>query len=147
MEKLGLSYDKICPINPSMIYCSVSGFGQYGPYSQFVGYDVVFQAMSGLMSVTGEEDGGPLRVGLPITDIFAALYASYSVCWRCIIVKKLVQASILTCHLSNSSVEVMGQLITTYASTRKLPRRFGNIYPYIAPYEPVATSDGTLVIA
>jgi crotonobetainyl-CoA:carnitine CoA-transferase CaiB-like acyl-CoA transferase len=79
MEKMGVSYERAAAANPRLIYCSVSGFGQTGPYSRLGGYDAIIQAMSGVMSVNGEQGSPPLRVGLPITDILAAQSAAYAV--------------------------------------------------------------------
>ena len=147
MDRLGLSYEKLREVNPRLVYCSVSGFGQWGPYSQLGGYDVIIQGMSGLMSITGEPDGEPLRVGLPITDILAALYAAYSVAltlfWR----EKTGEGQRIDISLFEAAVGAMGQWISIYSGTGRVPKRFGNRYPLISPYEPIKTRDGYVIVA
>jgi len=147
MGKLGLSYRQLKQTNSRLIYCAVSGFGQTGPYSQLGGYDAIVQGMSGIMSVTGEPDGEPLRVGLPITDIVAALYAAFSVAlalfWR----EKTGRGQFVDISLLEAGVGAMGQWVSVFAGTGEIPRRFGNKYPLISPYEPIETRDGHIMVA
>jgi CoA:oxalate CoA-transferase len=147
MDKLNLSYDDLRKINNRLIFCSISGFGQTGPYQKLGGYDAIIQAMSGIMSVTGEKEGPPLRVGVPITDILTAIYAAYAISLSLFVRERTGKGERIDVSLFDSAVAAMGQWISTYALLGTLPSRFGNKYPLIAPYEPFPTKDVPIVVA
>ena len=147
LDKLGLGYDQLKGVNPRLIFSEISGFGDVRPLRDVAAYDVVVQAMSGLMSITGEPDGEPLRIGLPMVDVLTALFCAYSVSlalrWR----DKTGQGQKVGISLLGSALEAVGQWITIYGGTKEVPTRSGNKYPLIAPYEPFKTRDGYIILA
>ena len=147
LEKLGLGYDDLKSINPKLVFCEISGFGDVQSFREVAAYDIVVQAMSGLMSITGEPDGEPLRIGLPMVDVLTALFCVYSISlalrWR----DKMGQGQRIGVSLLGSALEAVGQWITIYGGTKEVPTRSGNKYPLIAPYEPVRTKDGYIILA
>ncbi len=147
MKRLGLSYEALRKLNRRLVYCSVSGFGQTGPYSQLGGYDAIIQALSGLMSITGEADGPPLRVGVPITDILAALYAAFSVTLALFVRNRIGGGQMIDVSLLESGISAVSQWITISSLTGKPVQRFGNRYPLLAPYELFGTKDRPMVVA
>lgn len=147
MKKLSLSYSSVHRANPRLVYCSVSGFGQTGPYRNQGGYDAIIQAVSGLMSITGEENGSPMRVGVPITDILAALYAAYAVGLALLRRERTGVGEYIDVSLFESGVSAIAQWISISSLTRKPTKRFGNRYPLLAPYELFETKDRAIVVA
>ncbi|MEM4417818.1 MAG: CoA transferase [Nitrososphaerota archaeon] len=147
LERLGLSYDILSARNKGVILCSISGFGQTGPYSGLGGYDVIVQAMSGIMSVTGEPDGEPMRVGFPVADILASLYSTYSIIAALYRREKTGEGEWIDISLYDAAVSAMGQWLSIYLGSGRLPERFGNKYPLIAPYEPFKARDGYIMLA
>jgi len=147
MERLGLSYSFLRGLNERLVYCSISGFGQTGPYSQLPGYDVIVQGMSGLMSVTGEAEGPPLRVGVPIIDILTALNAAMAVCAALFVREKTGRGQFIDVSLLETGVMAMGQWLSGYLGAGEVPHRFGNRYPPLAPYEPFNVKDGWIIVA
>ena len=147
MKRLGLSYGVLRRLNRKIVYCSVSGFGQTGPYNRLGGYDAIIQALSGLMSVTGEAKGPPLRVGVPITDILAALYAAFSVTLALLARHRTNKGQRIDVSLFESGVSAVSQWITISNLTGAPLRRFGNSYPLLAPYELFETKDRPIVVA
>ena len=147
LEKLGLGYNDLKSINPKLVFCEISGFGDVQSLREVAAYDIVVQAMSGLMSITGEPDGEPLRIGLPMVDVLTALFCVYSISlalrWR----DKIGQGQRIGVSLLGSALEAVGQWITIYGGTKDVPTRSGNKYPLIAPYEPVRTKDGYIILA
>jgi crotonobetainyl-CoA:carnitine CoA-transferase CaiB-like acyl-CoA transferase len=147
LDKLGLGYDYLKSINPRLVFCEISGFGDVRSLRDVAAYDLVVQAMSGLMSITGEPDGEPLRIGLPMVDVLTALFCMYSVSlalrWR----DKMGQGQKIGVSLLGSALEAVGQWITIYGGTKEVPTRSGNKYPLIAPYEPLRTKDGYIILA
>lgn len=147
LEKLNLSYDDVKKINDSIIYCSISGFGQYGPYRDLGGYDAIIQAVSGIMSVNGEENGPPLRVGFPITDIAAAMYAATLIVSSLYFRERNKKSIYIDVSLYESAVSLVGQWITINLLTGKEIKRFGNKYPILSPYEVYRTKDREIMVA
>ncbi len=147
MKRLSLSYSSVRRSNPRLVYCSVSGFGQTGPYRHQGGYDAIIQAVSGLMSVTGEENGSPMRVGVPIIDILAALYAAYAIGLALLRRERTGVGENIDVSLFESGVSAVAQWISISSLTRKPTRRFGNRYPLLAPYELFETKDRPIVVA
>lgn len=145
--KYGLDRDSLTRINPRLIYCSITGFGQEGPWSQLPGFDAMIQAVSGLMSVTGYEKKPPLRVGIPVADILTGLYAVIAILTGLI----ARQTSAIGTKIDLSLYEVMlaslynqGQ---NYLVSGVPPKRTGDLHPTIVPYQRFATKDGDIVIA
>lgn len=147
MDKLGFSYEAVKKINPKIIYASISGFGQTGPYKSLPGYDVIAQAMSGIMSVTGWPDSAPTRTGTAIGDILAGLNC-------CIGILAALQGRSGTGHgeridisLVDCSVSAMETLLEIYLVEKRIPERIGNRYEFIYPYDSFPAKDGWVVIA
>ena len=147
LDKYGLDYKTLHNNYPSLIYCSITGFGQTGPYAKRAGYDFLMQGMSGLMSITGEPDGQPQKVGVAVTDIFTGLYAVIA-----------VQAALrsrdttgLGQHIDLSLLDVAtattANQAMNYLATGTPPNRRGNNHPNIVPYCAVSTSDGYIILA
>jgi CoA:oxalate CoA-transferase len=147
LTRLGFPYTRLRQLNPGLIYCAISGFGNSGPYSEFGGYDVLIQAMSGVMDVTGEEDGPPLRVGFPVTDIVAALYAAFSVVAAVCSRGASGKGQMIDASLFEAGVSSVAQWITINSLTGKEVKRFGNEYPLLAPYEVFDAEDRPFVMA
>ena len=151
LARYGLSYDDLKKINPGLIYCSVTGFGQTGPYRERPGYDFMIQGMGGMMSVTGEPDeapgGGPQRAGVPVADIITGMYASIAICAALAHREKTGAGQQLDLALLDSQIALLAYQNTNYFSTGKPPRRIGNLHPNIVPYQPFRTSDGSVILA
>ena len=151
LARYGLGYEDIRAINPSIIYCSVTGFGQTGPYKDRPGYDFMAQGMGGLMSVTGERDdlpgGGPQRVGVPIIDMTTGMYASVAICAA--IAHRAVsgQGQWIDVSLLDSCVAILANQAMNYFATGVSPASLGNAHPNIVPYQTFKTSDGALILA
>jgi crotonobetainyl-CoA:carnitine CoA-transferase CaiB-like acyl-CoA transferase len=151
LERFGLDYSSLKLINPRLIYCSISGFGQSGPYSHRPGYDPIFQAMSGLMSVTGKSDGepggGPVRTGFAIGDVTAGFYAV------CAILAALRHRDVVSNQgqhidlaLYDAQVSSLSHLGMMYLVTGQQPQRLGNASPITCPYQSFECSDGTIMV-
>lgn len=143
---LGLGYPELRELNPRLIYCSISGFGQTGPYRDRGGFDLIAQAMSGLMSVTGEPDGLPCKAGFPVTDLGTALYAAYGILSALHYRERTgegqqVDTSLFECGISWSIWHV-----ARYLGTGATPRRQGSAHPLSAPYQAFATADGNIIV-
>lgn len=147
MKKLGFPYPVLRRLNARLVYCSISGFGQTGPYRNLGGYDAIIQAMCGLMAVTGEADGPPLRVGTPITDIVAALYATLSILVALKVRERTGIGQAIDVSLFESGVSTIAQWITIVMLSGNHVDRFGNRYPLLAPYEVFKASDRPMVVA
>jgi formyl-CoA transferase len=151
LARYGLGYEDLKPLNPGLIYCSVTGFGQTGPYRERPGYDFMAQGMGGLMSVTGERDdlpgGGPQRVGVPIIDLTTGMYASIAVCaalaHRAVSGKgQWIDVALFDCCAAFLANQAMN-----YFATGESPGRLGNAHPNIVPYQTFATKDGNIILA
>ena len=147
LDKYGLDYNTLHNVYPSLIYCSITGFGQTGPYAKRAGYDFLMQGMSGLMSITGEPEGQPQKVGVAVTDIFTGLYAVIA-----------VQAALrsrdttgIGQHIDLSLLDVAtattANQAMNYLTTGISPNRKGNNHPNIVPYCAVSTKDGHIILA
>jgi crotonobetainyl-CoA:carnitine CoA-transferase CaiB-like acyl-CoA transferase len=151
LARYGLGYDDLQKINPRLIYCSVTGFGQTGPYKERPGYDFMIQGMGGMMSVTGEPDGapggGPQRAGVPIADIITGMYASIAICAALAHRAQSGQGQHLDLALLDSQIALLAYQNTNYFATGKPPRRIGNLHPNIVPYQPFRASDGEVILA
>ena len=151
LARYGLGYDDLAKINPRLIYCSVTGFGQTGPYREHPGYDFMIQGMGGMMSVTGEPDevpgGGPQRAGVPVADIITGMYASIAICAAIANRAETGKGQHLDLALLDSQIALMSYQNTNYFATGKPPARIGNLHPNIVPYQPFKTSDGSVILA
>ena len=147
MEKFGLDYDKLSKINPRLIYCSITGFGETGPYKHLAGYDFIIQAMSGLMSITGTQESGPQKVGIAITDVLTGLYACIGIQAAIIERNYSGKGQKLEVALYDSAVSALVNIGSNYLMSGKLPTLLGNQHANIVPYQTFKTSDGYIVIA
>jgi len=151
LARYGLAYDDLKQINPRLIYCSVTGFGQTGPYREHPGYDFMIQGMGGMMSVTGEPDGapggGPQRAGVPVADIITGMYASIAICAAIAHRAETGIGQQLDLALLDSQIALLAYQNTNYFATGKPPKRIGNLHPNIVPYQPFKTADGDVILA
>ncbi|MFQ3292798.1 CaiB/BaiF CoA transferase family protein, partial [Reinekea sp.] len=147
LKKYGLDYDTLKVINPKLIYCSITGFGQTGPYKERAGYDFMIQAMGGLMSVTGEPDGSPMKSGVALTDILTGLYASNAIQAALLYRYRTGAGQHIDMALLDVQVAAMANQAMNYLATHKSPERLGNAHPNIVPYQAFATSDNHFILA
>ncbi len=147
LKKFGLDYDSLKVLNPGLIYCSITGFGQNGPYASRPGYDFIIQGMSGIMSLTGERDGEPQKVGVAFADIFTALYSVIAIQAALAERRMTGQGSHIDMALLDSQVAVLANQALNYFVSGSTPTRIGNAHPNIVPYQVFETSDGHLIIA
>lgn len=151
LARYGLGYDDLKAINPALVYCSVTGFGQTGPYSHKPGYDFVFQAMSGLMSITGERDdlpgGGPQKVGIAVADITTGMYATVAVTSALLWRESSGQGQHLDIALLDCAMAFNSNQAVNYMASGKLPSRYGNAHSNAVPYQVFDTQDGQIVVA
>jgi len=151
LARYGLGYEDLKVLNPRLIYCSVTGFGQTGPYREHPGYDFMIQGMGGMMSVTGEPDGapggGPQRAGVPVADIITGMYASIAVCAAIAHRAETGFGQHLDLALLDSQIALLAYQNTNYFATGKPPGRIGNLHPNIVPYQPFRTADGDVILA
>lgn len=147
MEKFGLSYEALQAINDKIIYCSITGFGETGPYQDMPGYDFIIQAMSGLMSITGTEASGPQKVGIAITDVLTGLYASVGIQAALLEREQSQQGQKLDLSLYDSAVSSLINIGSNYLMNENIPTQLGNTHANIVPYQTFITKDGEMVIA
>jgi len=155
LARYRLGYDDLKALNPGLIYCSVTGFGQSGPYRERPGFDFMIQGMGGMMSVTGQPDGepggGPQRAGVPVADIMTGMYASIAICAA--LASRAAQGpnqgkgQHLDLALLDSQIALLAYQNTNYFATGTPPRRIGNLHPNIVPYQPFRTADGEVIVA
>jgi formyl-CoA transferase len=147
MDRLGLGYEQIHQSNPNVIYCSISGFGQKGPRSGEGGFDVTIQAMAGVMSVTGEPGGAPVKCGVPIADFSTGLYAAYSIAAALRNVQAGRGGTHIDVSLLGSTLGVAALQTSEFFGTGMAPRKLGSAHPRNAPYRAFRASDGSFVMA
>lgn len=151
LKKYGLDYDSLSRINPRLIYCSITGFGQDGPYADRPGYDALVQAMGGLMSVTGEPDdvpgGGPQKVGVAVVDILTGLYATNAILAALLHRAKSNQGQHIDIALLDVQVAALANQSGNYLLSGRVPQRMGSAHPSIVPYQPFACADGHVMLA
>lgn len=147
LRKYGLDYDSLKARNPKLIYCSITGFGQTGPYAGLAGYDYIVQGMSGFMSVTGEADGQPMKAGVAIADIFTGLYAVNAIQAALIHVLKTGQGQQIDMALLDVQAGILANQNMNFLVSGVSPGRLGNAHPNISPYEVMPTADGFLILA
>jgi formyl-CoA transferase len=147
MSRLGLGYPEIATINPKLVYCSISGFGQTGPERERPGYDAVVQGESGIMSVTGFPDGPPTKVGISIADLVAGLLAFQGILLALRVAERTGKGQWVDIALLDGQVSLLTFQAGAFFATGNNPTRKGNIHPMITPYETYQTSDGYVIIA
>jgi crotonobetainyl-CoA:carnitine CoA-transferase CaiB-like acyl-CoA transferase len=147
LKKYRLDYESLKAINPKLIYCSITGFGQDGPYANLAGYDYIVQGMSGFMSITGEPDGQPMKSGVAIADIFTGIYAVTAIQGALIHVMKTGEGQ----HVDMALLDVMSAVLANqnmnYLISGIAPVRLGNAHPNISPYEVIPVQDGYIILA
>lgn len=149
LKKYGLDYDSLRGVNPGIVYCSITGFGQTGPYSHRAGYDFLLQAMGGLMSVTGNADeqrGEPVKVGVAITDLFTGMYATVAAMGALAHRDRTGEGQYIDLALLDVQVATLANQAMNYLAGGVVPGRMGNAHPNIVPYQAFPTADGYLVL-
>ena len=147
LQKAGLDYATLSLINPQLIYCSITGFGQHGPYAQRPGYDALIQAMGGLMSITGEPDGAPQKVGVAVVDILTGLYATNAILAALIHRSRTQQGQHIDIALLDVQVAALANQAGNFLMGGQVPARIGSAHPSIVPYQPFACADGYVMLA
>lgn len=147
MDRFGLGYEDLKQINPALVYCSITGFGQSGPYSSRPGYDYVIQAMSGLMSITGPTDGQPHKVGVAISDVITGLFASNAILTALRHAEQTGVGQTIDVALLDSQIAALVNIASNFLVSGQTPPRLGNLHPNIVPYQTFSANDGEFVLA
>ncbi len=147
LEKMGLGYSQLKAKNPGLILASITGFGSTGPYKDLPGYDYIIQAMSGLMSITGEPHGGPVKVGVAIADVLTGLYTCIGILGALQHRNQTGQGQEIDISLMDCQISSLINVASNYLCSGVTPKRMGNRHPNISPYQVFKTMDGELVIA
>jgi crotonobetainyl-CoA:carnitine CoA-transferase CaiB-like acyl-CoA transferase len=149
LAQYGLDYASLKALNPRLVYCSITGFGQDGPYAERAGYDLMVQAMCGLMSITGHADGepggGPLKVGVAVIDVFTGLYASNAILAALNARHTTGQGQYIDMALLDVGMAVLANQAAGFLATGQAPGRAGNTHPSLAPYQDFPTLDGNVL--
>jgi crotonobetainyl-CoA:carnitine CoA-transferase CaiB-like acyl-CoA transferase len=147
LKKYGLDYESLKAVNPRLVYCSITGFGQEGPYAARAGYDFIVQGMSGLMSITGPAGGEPQKVGVAVTDIFTGLYSVIAIQAALRHAEATGHGQLIDMALFDSQISVLANQNLNYLVSGKSPVQMGNAHPNIAPYEVLPAKDGHFILA
>lgn len=147
LPRLGLGYEDLRVVNPRLVYCSISGYGQTGPHAAKGAFDVTVQAVSGLMSVTGEIGGAPVKCGVPVGDFCAGLYAAYTILAQLMRARDTGEGAHIDCSMLGSLIGVAALQTSEYFGTGRAPRPLGSAHPRNAPYQAFQASDDWFVIA
>ncbi|BEP33146.1 CaiB/BaiF CoA-transferase family protein [Variovorax sp. V59] len=151
LRQYGLDHESLRAANPRLIYCSVTGFGHDGPYAERAGYDLMIQAMTGMMSITGRPDGepggGPLRVGVALTDLFTGVYASTAILAALQVRDRTGEGQHIDMALLDVGMAILANQASAFLNTGKPPQRQGNTHPSLAPYQDFPTQDGSMLLA
>jgi crotonobetainyl-CoA:carnitine CoA-transferase CaiB-like acyl-CoA transferase len=147
LKKFGLDYKSLAKVNPRLIYCSVTGFGQTGPYAPRAGYDLMAQGMGGIMDITGMPDGEPTRIGIPIADIFTGVYSVVGIFAALAQRQKTRRGCLVDTALLDTQVGVLANQALNYLASGNAPKRIGNAHPNIVPYQVFPAADGHVIIA
>jgi len=147
LAKYGLDAETLCAANPRLVWCSITGFGQTGPYAARAGYDYIIQGMSGMMSVTGDPAGQPQKVGVAVVDLFTAVYASTAILAALHQRQTTGRGQIIDMALLDVAVAVMSNQAMNYLASGEAPQRLGNAHPNIVPYRVLDCADGHFIIA
>jgi len=151
LARFGLDYASLQALNPRLIFCSITGFGQTGPYAKRAGYDFLIQGMGGLMSITGERDdlpgGGPQKVGVAVTDLMTGMYASIAILAALAYREQSGRGQYIDMALLDVGVSMISNMHLNYFTTNEVPKRWGNAHPNIVPYQVFACRDGHMILA
>lgn len=147
LSKYGLDYDSLKAVNPRLVYCSITGFGQDGPYKHRAGYDFMIQAMGGLMSITGEPEGQPVKVGVALADVMTGLYAVTAIQAALLHREQSGEGQHIDMSLLDVQVAALANQAMNFLVAEEAPPRLGNAHPNIVPYEAFATADGHIILA
>jgi formyl-CoA transferase len=151
LKRYGIAYEDVRKVNPGIVYCSVTGFGQSGPYAARPGYDFIFQGMGGLMSITGERDalpgGGPQKVGIAVTDVMTGMYASLAISAALNHRERTGEGQYIDMALLDSIVAFNANQILNFWCSGEIPKRWGNAHANICPYEVFPSADGHIILA
>ena len=151
LARYGLDYASLAAVNPRLIYCSITGFGQHGPYRDRAGYDFIIQAMGGFMSITGERDelpgGGPQKAGVAVSDLMTGMYATVAILAAVAHRERSGRGQYIDMALFDTMIAMLANMNTNYLTTGRAPGRAGNAHQNIVPYQVFAASDGQVVIA
>ncbi len=147
LSKYGLDYPALSALNPRLVYCSITGFGQDGPYADRAGYDYLIQGMSGLMSITGTPDGEPMRVGVAVTDLFSGLYAVIAIQAALARRESTGRGQHVDISLLDCATSILANQAMNYFASGSPPGRTGNTHPNIVPYQVFRVADGDIIIA
>jgi crotonobetainyl-CoA:carnitine CoA-transferase CaiB-like acyl-CoA transferase len=147
LAKFGLDYKSLAPDCPRLIYCSVTGFGQDGPYAKRAGYDLMAQGMGGIMDLTGMADGEPTRIGIPVSDIFTGVYSVIGILAALAQREKTGKGCYVDTALVDSTVGILSNQAMNYLVSGKVPKRIGNAHANIVPYQVFPVADGHVIVA
>lgn len=151
LKRYGLDYESLKKIKPDLIYCSITGFGQNGPYAKRAGYDFLLQGMGGLMDITGRPDGEPgaepMKVGVAVVDLFTGMYAATSILSALLGRNQTGEGGWIDVALMDVQVSMLANQATNYLTSGQSPKRLGNSHPNIVPYQAFATADGHIILA
>jgi crotonobetainyl-CoA:carnitine CoA-transferase CaiB-like acyl-CoA transferase len=147
LARYGLAWEDLRALNARLVYCSITGFGHTGPWRERPGYDFMIQGMGGMMSVTGEPDGAPMRAGVPVADIITGMYASIAICAALAHRAETGRGQHLDLALLDSQIALLAYQNTNFFATGEPPGRIGNLHPNIVPYQPFRTRDGDVILA
>ena len=151
LKKYGLDFEALKAVNPKLVYCSITGFGQTGPRAHQAGYDYMIQAMGGLMSITGQPDGAPgaepMKVGVAVADLFTGLYASNAILAALHAARETGEGRHIDIALFDVQAAMLANQATNWFVSGVVPTRMGNAHPNLSPYQPFPCSDGMVVIA
>jgi crotonobetainyl-CoA:carnitine CoA-transferase CaiB-like acyl-CoA transferase len=147
LEKYGLDYDSLKSLNPKLVYCSITGFGQTGPYAERAGYDFMIQAMGGLMSVTGTPEGEPMKVGVALADVMTGLYAANAIQAALIHQLRTGEGQYIDLALLDVQVATLANQAMNFLASGQNPQRLGNAHPNIVPYQAFQTADSFIILA
>jgi crotonobetainyl-CoA:carnitine CoA-transferase CaiB-like acyl-CoA transferase len=151
LRKYGLDFDSLAAINPRLVYCSITGFGQTGPWSHRAGYDFIIQGLGGMMSITGEADdrpgGGPQKVGVAVADLMTGMYATQAVLAALFHRERTGEGQHIDMALLDVQVAMTANMASNYLHSGRPPRRWGNAHPNLVPYQTFRTADGWIIVA
>lgn len=147
LKKYGLDFESVAVINPRLVYCSVTGFGQTGPYAKRPGYDYIIQGMGGLMSLTGEPAGEPMKSAVAVADLFTGMYAVSAILAALRHAERTGEGQQIDAALLDTQVAMLANLGGSYLLSEEAPQRLGNQHAAIAPYQVLATADGHIILA
>ena len=147
LAKFGLDYKSLSALNPRLIYCSVTGFGQDGPYAPRAGYDLMAQGMGGIMGITGTAEGEPTRIGIPVVDLFTGTYSAVGILAALAQRDRTGKGCLVDTALLDTQVGVLANQALNFLASGEVPQRIGNAHPNVVPYQVFAVADGHVIVA